>query len=321
MQLMPAGSITTNGFVTKLTSSHGLLPIRLEWPVAGEPWEKQLVVYDNAGNQDQESQLVFTRDGDGLLRFVLTPDPSNRTTAAGWTLSQASLYTNWLSPKTLPLDFVFLLSPATMLVEDDRGRRFGIRGADVAGDLPGAFAAIGAPNLYLLPLDRDLSITISGTGEGTYTFGVCSRTLGRSVTLTDVAVQRSTRDIVRVRDGLREFTIESAGGGKDITAHYGVEGPGTIRAVSVTAGVGSSAPLSLRSQDNLDTFETDGGGPGQRVAIELAGASSSEIRRERFAGLEIGGSRSRTFQVTSWADLAADSLQPVEPGGAVDGRA
>ena len=163
MQLMPAGTILTPGFVTKLGQSHGLLPVRVEWPADGDSWERRLVVYDNAGTLAVESVITFTRTDTGL-DFVLSPDPFNRTSAAGWTLSQGTLKDNWLDPVTMPVDYVFVLSPVSVLIEDEEGRRFGVAGRRVFGDLPDVVprdrrgealpAAAGPPAARLAVRDR-----------------------------------------------------------------------------------------------------------------------------------------------------------------------
>ena len=73
MQLMPAGLPVTLDFFKKLSSSHGLLPIRIEYPLPGDAWEKRLVIYDNAqpnGGVGFESYIEFTRNGD-TLDFVI----------------------------------------------------------------------------------------------------------------------------------------------------------------------------------------------------------------------------------------------------------
>ena len=134
IQLIPAGTVLTSGFLASLGSSHGLLPIRVEYAVAGETWEKRLIVYDNAGNVGLESQLEFTRTSGGL-GFVLQDldnngvvtavDAQGRSTANGWTLSHVPLWFCWLMDVSMPLNFLWLMSPATVVIEDAEGRRFG----------------------------------------------------------------------------------------------------------------------------------------------------------------------------------------------------
>jgi hypothetical protein len=312
MQLMPAGTILTPGFVTKLGMSHGLLPIRVEYPTDGETWERRLVVYDNAGTVAVESVITFTRTDTGL-DFVLSPDPFNRTSANGWTLSQATLKNNWLDPVTMPVDYVFVLSPVSVLIEDEEGRRFGVAGRRVFGDLPDVLPAIGAEQLYLLPLDRKLRVSLSGTGEGTYTLGIVSGSLGRSVTLTGVPVTPDTRDTVEIADGLREVTVSSTDPEKTATLHYGVAGVRQARALRV-AGVRMSRRhrLRLRSVDGLARFELRADGPRHRVGFALASAGRTDVRRERVPDVELGDERTRTFQVADWAALGPGSVRPVE---------
>jgi hypothetical protein len=289
--------------------SHGLLPIRVEWPVDGETWEKRIVVYDNAGTVGVEEQVIFTRDSTGLGFVVTTASSAGKTTVNGWTLTQASLQENWLSDVSMPSDYMFMLSPATVVVEDAEGRKFGVRGKQTWADLPDAMPAIGAPNLYLLPLDRDLTFSVSGTGTGTYTLGIVSSSLGRSVTLADVPVTPKTRDVVRIANGLREVVVESADAGKDVTLHYGVGGVRQARALKIQrARVGRRSAFTLRSSDDLSNFELQSGRPAQQVAIGLTAADARELRRHTFDRVALAAAQPTTFDVADWADLGPASL-------------
>jgi hypothetical protein len=58
----------------------------------------------------------------------------------------------------------------------------------------GALAPVDAPRFYLLPLDEDITRTIHGTGEGTYTFVAVAGSLRRSVALMDAPVTHETVD-------------------------------------------------------------------------------------------------------------------------------
>ncbi len=309
MQLIPAGTITTSGFITNLSSSHGLLPIRVEWPEDGETWERRIIVYDNAGTAvGLEEQLVFTRDSTGL-GFVLTGDTGGKNTANGWTLTQASLQENWLSDVSMPSDYMFMLSPATVVVEDAEGHKFGVQGKKAWADLPGAMPAIGVPNLYLLPLDQDLTFSVTGTGTGTYTLGIVSGSLGRSVTLVDVPVSSATRDTVRIADSLREIVVESADAEKDVTLHYGVAGVGQARALKVgRARVGRHSKLVLQSSGDLSSFDLQAKGVDQNVPIELVTANRETLQRHTFDTAAVTVGEPTHFDVTDWANLGPSSL-------------
>jgi hypothetical protein len=310
MQLLPAGTITTSGFVNKLGQSHGLLPIRVEWPVDGETWEKRIVLYDNAGTVGVEEQAIFTRDSNGLGFVVTTPSSAGKDTANGWILSQASLQENWLNDVSMPTDYMFMLSPATVVVEDTEGRKFGVRGKEAWADLPGAMPAMCAPNLYLLPLDQDLTFSVSGTGKGTYTLGIVSNSLGRSVTLSDVPVKSTTRDVVRITNGLREVVVESADASKEVTLHYGIAGVQRARALNVQrARIGGAEGLTLRSSDNLASFELQAQGADQRLSIELVGADRTTVRRRGLDDVAVTAAKPTVFAVTDWTKLGPGSLR------------
>lgn len=265
-------------------------------------------MYDNAGVLKAESQIVFTRTSVGL-DFVLIPDPWGRNTANGWTLSQASLQDNLLDDVSMPFDYMFLLSPATVLIEDDEGRRFGFSGKKTFNDLPDVIPAIGAEKLYLLPLDRNLRFTVQGTGEGTYTLGIVAGSLGRSVTLVDVPVTPKTKDVVEIADRLQEVRLSSGDAQKEFTVHYGVGGVRQARALKVAGvRVGQRKGMTFRTTDNLSSFEVEGEGPEHPVTVGLTSADQETVRKQSFDAVPIGDQQVRAFQVTDWQNLGPASL-------------
>ncbi|MBA2388633.1 MAG: hypothetical protein H0V67_00095 [Geodermatophilaceae bacterium] len=191
----------------------------------------------------------------------------------------------------MPLDFVFLLSPATMVVKDAEGRRFGVAGRRAWADLPGAIPAIGTDNLYLLPLDRDLEISVHGTGEGTYKLGVVAGSLGRSVTLIDVPVGPDTHDRVGISAELGEVSFATDDRDKSVSLVYGVQGDRDVRALTVTGlQTGAGSPVTMRAARNLSTFERDTGGPEQQLTVGLA-ATTVEDSVQRRLGRRRSGQR------------------------------
>ena len=323
MQLMPAGLPVTLDFFNKLANSHGLLPIRIEYPLSGDAWEKRLVVYDNAQPNavGLESNIEFTRNGD-TLDFVIehlgspTPTPTidSRSSASGWTLSHLSLDVCWLMNVSMPINGVFLLSAGRLLIEDDRGRRYGVAGRRAFGDLPGVVPGVGVENLYLLPLDQDLSFTITSADENdaaTYTLGILAGRLGRSVTISDVPIGRSTRDVVRIANGVREVAIESNDPDKRVALRYALDGIDEARSVALDgARIGKRGGLTLRTSDDLTSFDVDGAQPEHPVAVELSTSGSNGSRSERFQNVPIGGGRPKSFNVEAWKQLGPDSLKP-----------
>jgi hypothetical protein len=319
VQLIPAGTVLTPGFMSNLGISHGLLPIRVEYAVPGETWEKRLVVYDNAGNVGGESHLDFTRTSAGLGFVVqhfdaggaLTGgDAFGRSTATGWTLSHVPLWFCWLMDVSMPLNVLWLMSPATVVIEDEQGRRFGSAGHRVWNDLPDVIPAIGAEHLYLLPLDRNLRISVHGTGTGTYSVGGVAGSLGRSVTLMDVPVTPETRDTVEVADELCQVALSSTDPDKALTLHYGVGGVQEARALTVEGlKIGRRGSATLRAADDLSTFDLAAAGSQQPVTVGLATAGPDDVQRQSFEELPIGGRESATFQVADWSALGPDSLQ------------
>lgn len=321
LQLIPAGLVISPHFLSNVGSSHGLLPIRIEYPVAGESWERRMVLYDNASPEGAglESFVEYARTG-GVLDFVIrhrdvtgVPQPpvTVRDSSNGWTLSHLSLQDAWLNDVTMPLDFVFLLSPATMVVQDSEGRRFGVAGRRSWTDLPEAIPAIGTDNLYLLPLDRDLEISVHGTGEGTYKLGVVAGTLGRSVTLIDVPVGADTHDRVVIGSELGEVSFATGDRAKQLGLVYGVQGVREIRVLAVDGvRAGAGEPVRLTAGRDLSTFQLDAAGPPQQLSLGLSAATAEDMTERRFDNVPVGGNQIAAFRVRDWKVLGPDSLQP-----------
>ena len=108
-QLMPAGSIASSGFAQRLSVSHGLLPIRIEYPAPEDGFYRRLVVYDNApsapgataeavveytGTPGNLSFNIFPVDATGalLLRFRTraTRRRASRSATSRWSCAGMS---------------------------------------------------------------------------------------------------------------------------------------------------------------------------------------------------------------------------------------
>ena len=299
------------------------MPIRIEYPLPGEAWEKRLVIYDNAqpNGAGLESYVEFNRNGD-TLDFVIMhlgdgdPEPDPRSSASGWTLSHVSLYTCLLMNVSMPINGVYLLSGARLLIEDDQGRKYGATERRAFGDLPGVVPGVGVENLYLLPLDQDLSFTISaakleGLGGGDVHARHPRRPAGMLGVIGDVPMGRSTRDVVRIADGVREVSIESNDADKQVTVRYALEGIDESRSVALDgARIGKGGGLTLRTSDSLTSFDVETAQPEHAVVVELAAAGRSGGSAERFQDVKIGGRRPKSFTVGAWTQLGPDSLQP-----------
>lgn len=318
MQLVPAGTILAGGFLPKLRQSHGLLPIRVEYPVEGDTWERRLVLYDNARRVGTESRAVFTRNGsrldfqiehlDEAGQVEVPPDP--RDSATDWTLTAVSLEECWLQDVTMPVDFVVLMSPAAVFIEDEDGRRFGTDGTRYWDDIPHVVPGPGVGQLYLLPLAGRRRFTVHGIGRGTYDLAIVSRSRGRSVVLRDVPVDRDTRDIVLVARDLTEVTVVSAEESKRIDLVYGIEADHKARGLVMTGlEVGRNQPFSLASDAALRTFAVRGRKTEGAVTLDLVATNAQAAARQRFDDVALGPDQ-RRFRVDDWDHLDSESLQP-----------
>ena len=132
VQLMPAGIITTKGFISKLGVITGSFRSGSSTRSAARRGRNGSQCMTTPGHRGGSvPDLHAGQQRSAAVRPVQRH--SNRDTAHGWTLSQASLQVNLLIDVTIPTDYLFMLSPATVVVEDAQGRKFGALGADLGG--------------------------------------------------------------------------------------------------------------------------------------------------------------------------------------------
>lgn len=315
MQLIPAGNILTPGFINNLNVSHGLLPIRIEYPMPGEAFERRLVIYDNAftlGAAVSESTIDFTRNG-GVLDFTIF-DPNGladaRGSQSGWTLSAGTLEQNWLVDVDMPTDFLLLLSPAEFLVEDAQGRRFGKRGKEIWNDIPGAMPALGVKGLFLVPLEDDVDITITGTGSGEYQLLAVSGSNGRAVTLANVPVSKTTTDRLSLRARATEITFGTNEREKQVSFSYGVRGFADVRAIACrNLSVSRGKPFRLTSAPDLSEFSLESSSRDSRVDFEAMSFDAEEVSRVTREGYSLRAEAVERFEVTEWKKLTDRSFR------------
>lgn len=307
LQLIPAGvPVLTAGFITGLSSSHGLMPIRVEYPASGDAWDKRLVVYDNApgsGVAGTESRLVFTDsaftfehlDASGSVVAVDARDTANR-----WTLSHLSLEEAWLTPVSMPVAFVAVLSEVADVV---------VEGPPVPG--PAARSRGQAGALHLGPLDGEVRITVAAEKAGTYTLAIVSHALGRSITLVDVPIVAGGRDVVEISDGLGEVVVRTRDEAKEVTLHYGVAGVHEARALAISGlRVGRRGNVVVHATDGLARFDVESELTTRPVDIRLTAANRADVADQRFAAVALGGTSVASFTVADWTTLGPDSLLP-----------
>ena len=110
---------------------------------------------------------------------------------------------------------------------------------------------------------------------------------------------------------MREVAIESNDANKQVSVRYALEGIDEARSVALDgARIGKSGGLTLRTADDLTSFDVDGAQPEHPVAVELSASGSNGSRSERFQNVPIGGGRPKSFNVEAWKRLGPDSLTP-----------
>ena len=310
MQLMPSGTILTNGYVRKLSRSHGLLPIRIEYPKAGEAWDVRVVVYDNAQPIGPGNETFIDIDGSGAgTTFAIShqnsagpPVADNRDSSRRWTLSHVSLDRCWLSDVSMPTSFLAMPGPATAVVTDGSGRRFGIAGEKSYGDVPGAI--VGVEGLYLLPDDETLTITIRGTGDGVYHLALVNGHAGTSTALWDVPVTAGSVDELEVRPG--SLSVRTRGDGKTVSVVHGRSDGTSIHALRIDGLSLGRETVTITTADDLSEISIDAAA-AMTVPVELLAQTARGAYGQRFPSVELAAGRS-DFAVADWGRLDASSL-------------
>lgn len=100
---------------------------------------------------------------------------------------------------------VDLKCPADALFADTSGRRVGTVGGQVVNEIPGAeVMSSGEVEIYLLPMDLEYSLEITGTGSGLVDFDVISpegEASAKVVTFTNVSIGAGEKLTSEVADG------------------------------------------------------------------------------------------------------------------------
>jgi hypothetical protein len=263
LYFMPSGLPVTSQWVNNLEVSHTLVPYKLVRPVG---WTSgfnnvKLFIYDcnNPGHDD--CFLTLSQTGNTVsfnygATGVQTYNPAY-TSANGFTLGvqtmQSALYNSvdlpWFAGAGYIVDF--LLSPATLAVNNLAGQTTGTKGNTLAGEIPGVVPNLFNfdHNLVMIPTQLGLQRTISGTGNGTYTYasiapptpgtsaGAYSSLLPaganavvpheRGFTLNNVSCTGATKDVVLVGPWNQSIQLSTSDANKTfdvlIAQHYEVQ--------------------------------------------------------------------------------------------------
>ena len=274
------------------------------------------------GSPGSLSFTLFPIDAAGAPGCALAGPP--QTSSADSRSATSRSRTGWLTDVSLPRDFVFLLVPGpdmppspflrakeasipSLVIEDAKEPPPRQRRARDVGDLPDALPAIGAPGLYLLPLDRDLRFAIHAEEAATYTLGVVSRSLGTSVTLAEVPIAAGGRDTIEIAESLTPHRLDRRGaeGARAALRRRGRRPRPCARAGRRPRRPHVPADAARRSRPG--SFQLEARGQAQKVAAALSAASGDDVQRRNVGSVEIGGGKTRGFAL-EWEPLALRSL-------------
>jgi hypothetical protein len=276
--LIPSGLPVNSQWINNLQVSHTLVPYKLVRPLG---WTSgyngvKLYLYDcnNPGNDDcfitltqSGSTVTFNYGATGSVNYSPAYSSANGFTLGVMTLAQALLDPvdlPWMDGAGWVVDFV--LSPATLSVNNSGGQVSGTSGNQLMNQVPGVIPSLlsFAHNLMLIPTQLGLQRTIQGTGTGTYTYAsiappnpstpasAFSALLPqgatavvpkeRSLTLQNVACTTATKDGVLLGPDNQSMQISTSDANKTfnvlIAQHYDVQ-----------TGAGASASTTPQAQE------------------------------------------------------------------------
>ncbi len=182
--LIPSGLPVNSQWINNLQVSHTLVPYKLVRPLG---WTSgyngvKLYLYDcnNPGNDNcfitftqSGSTVTFNYGATGSANYSPAYSSANGFTLGVMTLSQTLLNSvdlPWMDGAGWVVDFV--LSPATLSVNNSGGQVSGASGNQLMNQVPGVIPSLlsFAHNLMLIPTQLGLQRTIQGTGTGSYSY-------------------------------------------------------------------------------------------------------------------------------------------------------
>jgi len=182
--LLPSGLPVNTKWIDNLEVSHVLTPYKLVRPLN---WTSgydgvQLYLYDCNNPGLDNCFITFTQNGStvtfdynstGNQNYIPAYSSANGFTLGVMTLAQA-LYNGvdlpWMDGAGWVLEFI--LSPATLTVNNLAGQISGISGDSLVNQVPGVIPYLfsSSHNLMMIPPQLGLQRTIQGTATGTYTY-------------------------------------------------------------------------------------------------------------------------------------------------------
>ncbi len=315
---LPSGEIWDSGYFDKLNESHCVMPYKFNYP-AGHPGPRlspngsttihdlngvEMFIWDCNATDDSNRKITFFDNG-GELAFRYGGLNSND----GFTLGAV---TNgfMLADHDLPFSgpvgmtsFVvdFLLSPADLRITDTNGRRTGNFDGKIHAEIPDSHPCFLMKGAYLLPVDKQLTRQIVGTGVGQYTFNSIIPDAG-SLVLHDVQTAPGHTDelsvsldqtIVRFRPAVeKSFNMTMA----RATA-------GEVRSITLR-GVGGnpSAGVEIGTSKELNAVDVNNRGAARSVEVEatVLNRQNNQMSNKKLGTLNVPSQGKLKLEVHDW---------------------
>ncbi|MCX6213075.1 IPT/TIG domain-containing protein [Spirosoma sp.] len=331
---IPSGEVWDAGYIDKLSSSHCLMPYRFVYP-DGHPGPQlspdgsttissldgvKLFCWDCNHEASNNCRLEFRQVG-GVLHYAYFPD----SVAAEFDSTQGIVLGHWtngdylLADHDLPFGgpfgltgFVidFLLSPADLEILDENGLRVGRFNDQIFSEIPDSHPCYLLKGAYLLPVGRNLTRTIVGNGNGTYTFNSIMPD-GTTIKLENVATQVGHRDILMVNADTSQIRF-APHLEKDFTVTISKLINNQVRSLAISGvGGGPATEMDITVSPDLSLFRLGNRSVMKNVVVKaFAVDKATNVPVNKMAPISLPTNNDLIVTVGNWntIDLTVEAL-------------
>lgn len=332
---IPSGAAWEANYAEKLEDSHCILPYRFVYP-DGHPgpalsadgattvgdldgvemycWDCNNV-HTESPDISAECRVVFRRSGNGYRFDYLTGSSTKFKSEEGITLGFMTLGDYLLADHDLPFSgpfgltrFVldFLMSPATLQVTDEHGKRAGNFGGKLLAEIPDSHPCYLLPDAYLLPPDVPLSRRIVGTGAGTYRYNTINPN-GSTLVLENVATVAGEVDELAMSADATQLRFSPASAKTfDITLSRRVGKQTRAIAISgVGGGPGEEVDITVSPEMSLLRVGNRSAAASLQVRAFSFNETGRKVHNRDFGATATGSMQDLVVAMSDWKTLDA----------------
>jgi len=324
---IPSGEVWDSGYFNKLSDSHCVMPYKFVYPLGrptpqltadgsstiSDPDGVELFVWDCNHPTSSNCRLRFRRDS-GKIQFEYIPDTNDAEFKSqdGITLGMMRHGDYMLANHDLPFSgpfgltaFIidFLLSPADLQVVDTTGRRTGNFNGQLLSEIPGSHPCYLMKGMYLLPAATALTRTITGTGNGTYSYHTITPD-GTSILLQDVTTQTGQQDVVAISADATQVRF-TPGADKSFALTIARTINNQARAISITGvGGGPGNDVDITLVPELNIIRVGNRGAARNLTVKAMSVSRGGQPVDRnLPAVAVPAANDLAITVTDWSTL------------------